>query len=175
MDAPAQPAPYRRIGTILVEKGLITEGQLEIALVEQRETERPLGEVCVERFGLDRLSLADALAEQWEEIQRHQAASGDASPNGAAPAAAESAAPDPSVAETELRSLLDEAEAARVELTVKTEELGRRLAALEVLVVGVTDALKELHTPADDVAVVPAAATKRTRSRSARASSTRAA
>jgi hypothetical protein len=175
VDAPAQPAPYRRIGTILVEKGLITEAQLELALVEQRETERPLGEICVERFALDRLSLADALAEQWDEIQRHQAETGEPQQNGGDPAAPPLVAPDASVAESELRSLLDEAEAARVELTAKTEALGRRLAALEVLVVGVTDALKELHTPAVEVPVAPVTTAKRTRARSPRAASTRAA
>lgn len=173
MDAPTQPAP-RRIGTILVEKRLVTEAQLELALAEQRETARPLGEICVERFGLDRLSLADALAEQWEELQRHQAGVGEPAATGELPASAPTGL-GPSVEETELRSLLDEAEAARVELTTKTEELGRRLAALEVLVVGVTDALKELHTPADEPPVVAATAPKRTRSRSTRAQSTRAA
>lgn len=174
VNPPAQPAP-RRIGEILVEKRLITDGQLQTALAEQRATERPLGEICVERFGLDRLSLADALAEQWEEIQRHQAGPDVSSENGDRPAAAPSAAPDASDAESELRSLLDEAEAARVELTVKTEELGRRLAALEVLVVGVTDALKELHTPVVETPLAPVPTAKRSRSRSTRAASTRAA
>lgn len=164
MDAPPQPAP-RRIGTILVEKGLITDGQLESALVEQRQTARPLGEICVERFGLDRLSLADALAEQWGEIQRHQGETGAPTRNGTQPVSPTIVAPDAAVAETELRSLLDEAEAARLELTAKTEELTRRLAALEVLVVGVTDALKELHTPTADVVVASAAGPKRSRAR----------
>lgn len=175
MDAPTQPAP-RRIGEILAEKGLISIGQLQTALAEQRETKRPLGEICVERFGLDRLSLADALAEQWEEIQRHQVGAGEPTTNGDRPAAAApSADPDAADAEGELRSLLDEAEAARVELTVKTEELGRRLAALEVLVVGVTDALNELHAPAVDEPVAPAPTAKRSRARSPRATSSRAA
>src|SRR3972149_11922733 len=59
----------RRIGAILVERGQITADELALALKEQEATGRPLGEICVERFGLDRLSLADALAEQWEEMQ----------------------------------------------------------------------------------------------------------
>ena len=70
MDAAPQPLPYRRIGTILVEKALITADQLATGLEEQQRTGRPLGEICVDRFKLDRLSLADALAEQWEEMQR---------------------------------------------------------------------------------------------------------
>jgi hypothetical protein len=46
--------------------------------------------------------------------------------------------------------LLEEAEAARVELASKTDELSRRLAVLETLVVGVTDALAELRPAASD-------------------------
>ena len=45
----------------------------------------------------------------------------------------------------ELRALLDEAEAARADLASKTDELGRRLAVLETLVIGVNDALAELR------------------------------
>ena len=62
--------PYRRIGTILVEWSLITEGQLAQALAEQEETGRLLGEVLVSSYGISRLDLADALAEQWQEANR---------------------------------------------------------------------------------------------------------
>jgi hypothetical protein len=140
-----QRAP-RRIGTILVERGLISADELGLALKEQEATGRPLGEICVERFGLDRLSLADALAEQWEEMQ-HPAAATDVLAPEAEPehdAAGEDAAEALSV-EDELRVLLEEAQAARDELTVKTDELATRLAALETLVVGVTAALSELQ------------------------------
>ncbi len=139
-----QTAP-RRIGTILVERGLIAADELALALKEQEATGRPLGEICVERFGLDRLSLADALAEQWEEMQ-HPAAPIDmwapeAQPeHGAAVDEVEALS-----SEDELRVLLEEAQAARDELTVKTDELATRLAALETLVVGVTAALSELR------------------------------
>jgi hypothetical protein len=50
----------------------------------------------------------------------------------------------------ELRTLLKEAEAARAELASKTDELGRRLAELENLVIGVSDALAELRPVAPD-------------------------
>jgi hypothetical protein len=70
--------------------------------------------------------------------------------------------------EDELRALLSEAEAARAELASKTDELSRRLAALETLVVGVTDALAELaprprakETPASEA--TPATRPKRSR------------
>ncbi len=146
---PGQAAP-RRIGTILVERRLITDAQLELALKEQEATGRPLGEICVERFGLDRLSLADALAEQWQEMQA------------VTPTTAVFAAPSPRQSdsdgesnadlppEEELRMLLEEAEAARAELASRTDELGRRLAVLETLVVSVSDALRELRTLGPD-------------------------
>ena len=146
MDVEHGRTPPRRIGTILVERGLISADELGLALKEQEATGRPLGEVCVERFGLDRLSLADALAEQWEEMQ-HPAAPTDAWAPEAEPehdATGEDVAGAVSV-EDELRVLLEEAQAARGELTVKTDELATRLAALETLVVGVTAALAELR------------------------------
>lgn len=150
--ATPHPVPYRRIGTILVERGLITENQLAHGLAEQKETGRPLGEICVERFGLDRLSLADALAEQWEEMQR---ANADAERMAAELEDIEATGdelPDDLSAEDELRVLLEEAEAARAELVTKTDELSRRLNALETLVVGVSDALAELRPENGDEA-----------------------
>ena len=116
MDAAPHSVPYRRIGTILVDRQLITGRQLEQALAEQQQTGRPLGEICVDRYGLDRLSLADALAEQWEEMQRAAPAEheGDVTP-GQEDDPGESAAEDVS-AEDELRVLLGEAQAARLEL-----------------------------------------------------------
>jgi hypothetical protein len=174
--AAAPTAPPRRIGTILVERGLITEGELELALAEQKGTGRPLGEICVTRFGLDRLSLADALAEQWEEIQRTSGVEpvrGDDDDDNEDAAAGS----DPSGAtEDQLHALLAEAQAARDELTQKTDELSRRLALLETLVIGVTDALSELRSrPAMiEVEAQPEPAQPQPRARRTR-SSTRAA
>jgi hypothetical protein len=144
VDAAPHTVPYRRIGTILVEKQLITQGQLDLGLGEQQQTGRPLGEICVERFGLDRLSLADALAEQWEEMQHLNAADGVVEAEPESPVEDEVLV-DHASSEDDLRALLSEAEAARAELASKTDELSRRLAALETLVVGVTDALAELR------------------------------
>jgi hypothetical protein len=119
-------APGRQIGAIFVEKGLITEGQLALALDEQERNGRLLGEICVARYGIDRMRLADVLAEQWDGIQLH------------------AADPELSVEET-LHVLLDEAHATRAELRQKTGQLGKRLAALEELVVKVDEALTELR------------------------------
>ena len=68
MESPAVPALL--IGALFVEKGLITQQQLDVALEEQQRTGTRLGEVLVERFGVSRLDLASALAEQWAEYER---------------------------------------------------------------------------------------------------------
>jgi hypothetical protein len=176
VDAAPQTVPYRRIGTILVERQLITAGQLARALEEQGATGRPLGEICVERFGLDRLSLADALAEQWEEMQRVERPSDESagSPPAAGAEADGHASPD-SPGEDELRTLLEEAQAARLELEMRTDELGRRLAALETLVVGVSDALTELRSGSDGQQAPASGSDRARRSPRARATSRRAA
>lgn len=146
MDAAAPSAPPRRIGTILVERGLITPAELELALAEQKGTGRPLGEICVTRFGLDRLSLADALAEQWEEIQRGSGVEPVRDGDDEDASAVDPGSDGAGATEDQLRALLAEAQAARDELTQKTDELSRRLALLETLVIGVTDALSELRS-----------------------------
>lgn len=161
--------PYRRIGTILVEWDLVTEGQLEQALAEQEQTGRLLGEVLVSSYGVSRVDLADALAEQWQEANR--AATAAVEHNALHPADREDGVePDAGaerLVEADLRVLLDEAEAARAELTVRTEELSRRLATLETLVVGVTQALEELRATRDPggTAASQVPTPRRTRSR----------
>jgi hypothetical protein len=143
--------PYRRIGTILVEWRLITQEQLSRALTEQEETGRLLGEVLVTSYGVSRVDLADALAEQWQEANRAATAAIERTTAEHA-RQIEVDAEDGQLAESDLRVLLDEAEAARAELTVRTEELSKRLATLETLVIGVSAALEEIRsaTPRDD-------------------------
>ena len=68
--------PVLLIGALFVEKGLITQEQLDIALDEQQRTGDRLGEILVERFGVSRLDLAGALAEQWAEFERHGGSDG---------------------------------------------------------------------------------------------------
>ena len=80
MDSSAVSA--RLIGAIFVEKGLVTEEQLELALEQQRASGERLGEVLVEQFGIDRLELASALAEQWAEYERQGSAEERESPSG---------------------------------------------------------------------------------------------
>ena len=159
--------PYRRIGTILVEWGLISEQWLAEALAIQEETGRMLGEILVSNYGISRMDLADALSEQWQEANRAATAVIEDAEAKLPPLQAPP--PPDGLAEADLRVLLDEAEAARAELTLRTEELGRRLATLETLVSGVTEALDEIRssTRGDGDPPPPArsAGSRRTRSR----------
>ena len=147
MTAQSAEIPYRRIGTILAEWRLITEPQLAQALAEQEETGRLLGEILVSGYGVSRVDLADALAEQWQEANRAATAAMERNETPTEGQGGKTAhAGDGQLAEADLRVLLDEAEAARAELTVRTEELSKRLATLEMLVVGVSEALEELRS-----------------------------
>jgi hypothetical protein len=56
--------PWRPLGALLVEKGLLAAAELDRALAEQRRTGRLLGQVLVQRGFVGCLSLARALAEQ---------------------------------------------------------------------------------------------------------------
>jgi hypothetical protein len=151
--------PYRRIGSILVERGLISGAQLAEALAEQDRSGRLLGEILVSSFGVTRVDLADALAEQWQEANR--------APVPGDPALTPSDAGGQLTDENDLRVLLDEAEAARAELEIRTEELSRRLATLEGVVSEVTSALAELRGARPDgngkgtAAPAPARASRR--------------
>ncbi len=58
----------RPIGQILVEKQLITELDLEVALAEQERSGRRLGEILIESGRISWLALARAMAEQVLDI-----------------------------------------------------------------------------------------------------------
>jgi hypothetical protein len=59
----------RPIGQILVEKGEISEVDLEAALAEQEQSGRRLGEILIEQGRTSWLALARAIAEQVLDIQ----------------------------------------------------------------------------------------------------------
>jgi hypothetical protein len=85
---------WRPLGELLLEKGLVTPDELELALTEQGETGRLLGAILVDRGYVSGPALAVALAEQygvelntergfgtglWAEIdRRHRAGRGHA-------------------------------------------------------------------------------------------------
>jgi hypothetical protein len=56
--------PWRLLGTLLVDRELLTAAQLEQALAEQRRTGRLLGQILVTRGWVSALALARVLAEQ---------------------------------------------------------------------------------------------------------------
>jgi hypothetical protein len=56
--------PWRPLGVLLVERGLLTAAELDQALAEQRRSGRLLGQVLVQRGYVGGPSLACALAEQ---------------------------------------------------------------------------------------------------------------
>jgi hypothetical protein len=56
--------PWRHLGTLLVEEGLVFESELERALVEQRRTGRLLGQILVQQGAVTGSALARALAKQ---------------------------------------------------------------------------------------------------------------
>ncbi len=58
----------RLIGTLFVERGLVSESQIRVALEIQRETGEQLGKILVDRFGLSRKELAGVVADQWAEL-----------------------------------------------------------------------------------------------------------
>ncbi len=59
-----------RLGAVLVEKNLITDDQLERALVMQEESGKRLGEILVAEFGVSRLDVAGVLSEQWAAVEK---------------------------------------------------------------------------------------------------------
>jgi hypothetical protein len=66
----AETLTARLIGTVFVERGLLSESQIRVALEIQRETGQQLGQILVDRFGVSRQELASVVAEQWAEIGR---------------------------------------------------------------------------------------------------------
>ena len=64
MRKPFIPIQRKRLGEILVHKGLITAEQMAAALRLQKEVSRPLGQILVEKEYLTEVDLRRALAEQ---------------------------------------------------------------------------------------------------------------
>jgi hypothetical protein len=55
----------KQLGEILVERGCITEAQLQEALMEQRLGDKKLGDILVERRAVSGADLAKAIAQQF--------------------------------------------------------------------------------------------------------------
>jgi hypothetical protein len=135
---------WRPLGELLVQKKLLTEDELDLALAEQADTGRLLGAILVERGYVSGPALAVALAEQygvelhtergfgtglWAEIERRHRAGRDTEPEDnvvkleAVPAPVVEIVPDPEPdpelnrLEAENRRLQDEIERLRGEFT----------------------------------------------------------
>jgi hypothetical protein len=63
-----QPLQSRLIGALFVERGLVSESQVRVALEIQRETGQQLGQILVDRFGVSRKELASVVAQQWAKL-----------------------------------------------------------------------------------------------------------
>ena len=111
--------PWRPIGEVLVDAGVITRNELDEALAEQRTSGRRLGEILIETGRISWLALAQAIGDQ--------AMPGTA--RVAAPARSISEAPEDRLEEVE--SLLRERQRAFIELVSTTEVLRRQVAQLE--------------------------------------------
>ena len=111
--------PWRPIGEVLVDAGVITRNELDEALAEQRTSGRRLGEILIETGRISWLALAQAIGDQ------------------AMPGIARVAAPERPFSETpedrleEVESLLRERQRAFIELVSTTELLRRKVAQLE--------------------------------------------
>ena len=67
--------PWRPLGELLVEKGIVKASDVEVALAEQRSTGRLLGEILVNFGYVTSWTLAQALAEQHGvELERKESA-----------------------------------------------------------------------------------------------------
>lgn len=64
-----ETAAKLRLGDIVVERGLITNEQLQQALEHQRQTGGKLGEILVELGFLTRVTLAGVLSAQWDQLR----------------------------------------------------------------------------------------------------------
>src|SRR5207253_10473846 len=56
--------PWRQLGALLADEGLLTPTELELALDEQRRTGRLLGQIVVDRGYVSAFSLARVLSAQ---------------------------------------------------------------------------------------------------------------
>jgi MSHA biogenesis protein MshE len=118
-------AAKRRLGDIIVERGLITAEQLDQALAAQRESGAKLGEVLVELGFITRVCLAGVISEQWDDLRVTTSGRKNAEANARSAALAGS-----SVVETALRERL---EALTVELAARDQRIAQQDATISAL------------------------------------------
>ena len=120
-----ESAAKRRLGDIIVERGLITAEQLDQALSVQRECGTKLGEVLVELGFITRVGLAGVITEQWDDLGMTTSGRKNAETNARSAALAGS-----SVVETALRERL---ETMTVELAARDQRIAQQDATISAL------------------------------------------
>ena len=120
-----ESAAKRRLGDIIVERGLITEAQLAQALEAQRDSGAKLGEVLVELGFITRVGLAGVITEQWDDLRVTTSGRKNAETNARSAALAGS-----SVVETALRECL---ETMTVELAARDQRIAQQDATISAL------------------------------------------
>ena len=122
----SRTAIRRQLGRIMVEEGFLTPEQLDAAIVEQRRTSKPLGQVLVELGLASAGAVANALAEQHGGVLKTEfGVSAGLRPAAAAPAPA----PAP-VEEVELRAVATPEELQRRSLVGELDALRDQCATL---------------------------------------------
>jgi MSHA biogenesis protein MshE len=125
IDKTMESAAKRRLGDIIVKRGLITAEQLEEALAAQRESGAKLGEVLVDLGFITRVALAGVISEQWDDLRVTTSGRKNAETNARSAARAGS-----SVVETALRERL---EALTVELAARDQRIAQQDATISAL------------------------------------------
>jgi hypothetical protein len=119
-----ESAAKRRLGDIIVERGLISANQLEHALATQRESGSKLGEVLVELGYITRVALAGVITEQWDELRLTTSSRKNAGPS------ARTTVPAGSPVEIELR---ERVESLTVELAARDQRIAQQDATIAAL------------------------------------------
>lgn len=126
-----EPEARRKLGDIFVERGLLTNEQLDHALTEQREHGGRLGEVLVELGFVTRVALAGVITEQWDELRVTTSGRKTAEAR-----ARQSTLESSSVVEVAMRERL---ESLTVELAAKDQRIAQQDATISALLNRVTD------------------------------------
>ena len=136
---------WRPLGTMLVERGLLTVEELEDVLEEQKQSGRRLGEIIVDRGLISGPTLAMTLAEQWgveltmdegfgtglrTEIQRRHEGERQRRPHLRAVTREEKETPS-AAADADLIAQIEDREQQLAELSVELAQDDVRLATLE--------------------------------------------
>jgi hypothetical protein len=118
-------AAKRRLGDIIVERGLVTEAQLNQALEAQRASGAKLGEVLVELGFITRVGLAGVITEQWDDLRLTSSGRKNAETDARSAALAGSSA-----VETALRERL---ESLTVQLASRDQRIAQQDATISAL------------------------------------------